>query len=88
MAWATARHCRVDLDVRVPMRDGARLATSVYLPAADAASTTRYPVVLVRTAYNRIGSVATADHEQQLSDLGSQPEYGWQSGHRHPRAAR
>ena len=34
----------------VPMRDGTKLAASVWLPAAEG----RYPVVLVRTAYNRV----------------------------------
>ena len=51
MDFATARDCRVLLDVKVPMRDGVRLSTSIYLPpTADP-----HPVVLVRTAYNRVG---------------------------------
>ncbi len=37
-------------NVPVTMRDGVRLATSVYLPEAEGA----YPTVLVRTAYNRV----------------------------------
>jgi len=36
--------------VSVPMRDGVRLATSVYLPAGAGP----FPVVFVRTAYNRV----------------------------------
>lgn len=41
--------CRILRHVRVPLRDGVTLATDVYLPPAEG----RYPVVLVRTAYNR-----------------------------------
>lgn len=37
------------LDLAVPMRDGVRLATDVFLPAA----TGRWPTVLVRTPYSR-----------------------------------
>ena len=44
--------------VRVPMRDGVRLAATVFLPAAGG----RYPVVLQRTPYNRKGSWMR-DHE-------------------------
>lgn len=46
---AYVRDWRVLGNVMVPMRDGIRLATTVYLPPAAG----RYPVVLVRTAYNR-----------------------------------
>ncbi|MEW6750663.1 MAG: CocE/NonD family hydrolase [Candidatus Latescibacterota bacterium] len=51
MDFAAARECRLHLCVPVPMRDGVRLATSVFLPKADGP----HPVVLVRTAYNRAG---------------------------------
>ena len=51
MTPARARSCRIMKNVRIPMRDGAELATSVYLPLDDGV----YPVVLVRTAYNRAG---------------------------------
>ncbi len=37
----------VEKNVMVPMRDGVRLATDIYRPAAEG----RYPVVLVRTPY-------------------------------------
>ena len=43
--------CRIMRNVRVSMRDGVRLATTVYLPLAEGS----FPVVLVRTAYNRSG---------------------------------
>ncbi|MBI4026164.1 MAG: CocE/NonD family hydrolase [Verrucomicrobia bacterium] len=46
-----ARECRVVMVDHVPMRDGIRLATSVYLPRKS----DRFPAVLVRTAYNRTG---------------------------------
>ena len=36
------------IDVRVPMRDGIRLSTDVYLPPGDEP----VPAVLVRTPYN------------------------------------
>ena len=45
-----ARDCRILRHMKVPMRDGAQLATSVYLPREPGA----YPTVLVRTAYNRV----------------------------------
>lgn len=46
-----ARQCRVWRNVKVPMRDGVRLSTSIYLPPGAGP----FPVVLVRTAYNRVG---------------------------------
>jgi hypothetical protein len=44
------RDARVLMNVKVPMRDGINLATTVYLPLEEGS----YPVVLVRTAYNRV----------------------------------
>ena len=52
---AIGRECRMLRHVMVPMRDGVELATSVYLPPAAG----RYPAVLVRTAYNRVGIYAS-----------------------------
>ena len=40
---------RIHRNLKVPMRDGVELATDVYLPAEEGA----FPVVLIRTAYNR-----------------------------------
>jgi uncharacterized protein len=41
-------------DVMVPMRDGARLATDVHLPARNGvAAEGRFPVILERTPYNK-----------------------------------
>ena len=37
------------LGVRVPMRDGVRLSTNVFLPSASG----RYPAILIRTPYNK-----------------------------------
>ena len=50
LALADARECRVRRNVRVPMHDGVELATSVALPFGGGP----FPVVLVRTAYNRV----------------------------------
>ncbi len=47
-----ARGCRLLRNVPVPMRDGVTLATTIYLPESPGC----YPVVLVRTAYNRVGA--------------------------------
>ncbi len=38
-------------DLMIPMRDGVRLATDLYLPEAEG----RYPLVLMRTPYNKKG---------------------------------
>ena len=45
------------LGVPVPMRDGVHLATDVYLP--DGAG--RYPVILIRTPYNKNNEAEVAD---------------------------
>ena len=46
----------VKTTVMVPMRDGVRLSTDVYVPArAGAAARERFPVLLVRTPYNKTG---------------------------------
>jgi len=42
---------RVVVNEKVPMRDGIRIATTIFLPLGDGP----FPVVLVRTAYNRMG---------------------------------
>ena len=39
-----------DGTVRVPMRDGVRLATDLYVPAGSGPP---FPVVLIRTPYNK-----------------------------------
>jgi uncharacterized protein len=40
-------------DVMVPMRDGVRLATDIYLPPTPTGQTRRYPVILERTPYDK-----------------------------------
>ena len=50
--FAHGRECRVLRNVKVRMRDGVRLSTSVYLPLAGGP----FPVVLVRSAYNRMNT--------------------------------
>ena len=49
--FALGKKCRLRRNVKVPMRDGVQLATSIYLPLTG----DRFPAVLVRTAYNRVG---------------------------------
>ena len=53
-------------DVMVPMRDGVRLATDVYLPARPDAPDQRIdtpcPAILIRTPYNKIGSFETGEY--------------------------
>ena len=52
MRAATGRGCRIIHDIEIPMRDGVKLHTSVYLPPEEGS----YPTVLVRSAYNRLFS--------------------------------
>lgn len=53
LAGAAAAQPVVQLHVRVPMRDGVRLCTNVFLPALQG----RFPAVLHRTPYRKIGRV-------------------------------
>ncbi len=46
------------LELMVPMRDGVRLATSVFLPAGDGP----WPAVVQRTPYNKASASATSSH--------------------------
>ena len=49
-------------NVMVPMRDGVKLATDIYLPAENGATVEgRFPVVLSRTPYGRAASMAGCD---------------------------
>ena len=42
--------------IMVPMRDGVRLSTDVYLPARNGQAVAgRYPVILFRSPYNKRG---------------------------------
>jgi len=50
-------------NVRAPMRDGVRLSTTVHLPPGDGP----FPVVLVRTAYNRVPAQGAAYNERGLA---------------------
>jgi uncharacterized protein len=48
-------------DVMVPMRDGIRLATDVYLPRAAAGATpARLPAIMERTPYGKAGAAGSA----------------------------
>ena len=57
--------CRVEM---VPMRDGVRLATEVYLPAGGG----RHPVVLTRSPYTR-GSLAAGSNCDKRAPAGLRP---------------
>ncbi len=58
-------------DYRIPMRDGVRLFTSVYVPK-DAGPRTRYPILLQRTPYG-VGPYGVDRYE---ADLGPSPLFG------------
>ena len=55
---------RVETDVMVPMRDGVRLATDLYLPVDPADRGDRLPVVMIRLPYDkatyRAGAISPA----------------------------
>lgn len=57
-------------DVMIPMRDGVKLATDIYLPARDGeAASGKFPVILERTPYNKTApsrSERTADDATPL----------------------
>ena len=62
---ATAADARYEIkgekDVMVPVRDGVKLATDIYLPAqGDKVIEGRFPVVLIRTPYGKTGMGASA----------------------------
>ena len=47
-------------DVMIPMRDGVRLATDIYVPAVDGAMAAgRFPVLVTRTPYGKAGLPGT-----------------------------
>ncbi|MFN8419609.1 MAG: CocE/NonD family hydrolase [Anaerolineae bacterium] len=51
---------KIDLNVRVPMRDGITLSADVYRPAS-ASGDGRYPTILFRTPYNKVSEVVIAN---------------------------
>lgn len=55
MEPAIGQECRILRNIKVPVRDGTKLATNVYLPLTGETC----PVVLVRNAYNRAGFIDT-----------------------------
>ncbi len=60
LAVPTSVKCQTPLSkttVMVPMRDGVRLATDVYLPTQEGAA---WPVILIRTPYSKQGGADTA----------------------------
>ena len=48
-----------DVDVQVPMRDGIKLSTDLYIPSGPNVTATRFPTILMRTPYdnNAVGNV-------------------------------
>ena len=56
---------RMELDVKVPMRDGVRLSVDLYLPEASGP----YPVVLIRTPYDNNGA-ALIEKGRRLANSG------------------
>ncbi len=60
-AFASADDFVVEKDVMVPMRDGVKLATDIYRPAANGkAQDVRLPVILSRLPYNKDGQATAA----------------------------
>ncbi len=53
MRCGAASNCRIARNVKVRMRDGVDLSTTVILPVKKG----KYPAVLIRSAYNRVGSI-------------------------------
>jgi putative CocE/NonD family hydrolase len=51
LSYGRADGCRFIRLTWVPMRDGTKLATTIFLPEAEG----KYPVVMQRTPYNRMG---------------------------------
>ncbi len=49
-------------DVMIPMRDGVRLATDIYIPSADGSSpaSDRFPVLVTRTPYGKGGMLVAS----------------------------
>src|SRR5579884_4162409 len=56
-------------EYRIPMRDGKKLFTAVYMPKDDSK---RYPILLLRTPYN----VKPYGVDQYKPDLGPSPLFG------------
>jgi putative CocE/NonD family hydrolase len=56
-------------EYRIPMRDGVKLFTAVYVPKDDSQ---KYPFLLVRTPYN----VGPYGVDQYKKDLGPSPQFG------------
>ena len=59
----TTRGVRLMRNVRIPMRDGVRLEATIGVPRGDGP----FPVVLVRTAYNRAGQTGVEFAERGLA---------------------
>jgi predicted acyl esterase len=57
---------RLEFNVRVPMRDGVTLSADVYRPVAEG----KYPVILLRTPYNKVGDARSAARLKAIASRG------------------
>ncbi len=57
---------RIEFNQRVRMRDGAELSADVYRPSVDG----RYPVILLRTPYNKVGDAASVARYRAIAARG------------------
>lgn len=62
-AISSGRECRVIRNEKIEMRDGVKLSTTVYLPKQPGS----FPVVLIRTAYNRLNAFIPALLKKQIA---------------------
>src|SRR5262249_36657153 len=60
-----AYRMKVEIDGRVPMRDGVALSTDIYRPDADG----RFPAILIRTPYNN-NTEAASDQSRFFAERG------------------
>lgn len=53
----------IKTNIMVPMRDGVRLATDLYVPeSSNNGAAAKYPVILTRTPYNKSGDARTGEY--------------------------
>ena len=62
----TSQATRIEFDQRVRMRDGVELSADVYRPSASG----RFPVILLRTPYNKVGGGASVARFRAIAARG------------------
>jgi predicted acyl esterase len=72
LVFAAARDTNRRQEHMVPMRDGVRLATDVYLPGGDGP----FPAVVQRTPYNKLGATGSAIYNERGFALVVQDQRG------------